>query len=73
MAAKGEKLQTTYLEHHPKSTHASFDSLTPPTLTPEEEAKVWRKIDMRLIPILALLYLFSILDRGKLCWFSASV
>ena len=73
MAAKEEKLQTTYLEHHSKSTHASFDSLTPPTLTPEEEAKVWRKIDMRLIPILALLYLFSFLDRGMLRWFLVSV
>ena len=73
MAAKEEKLQATYLEHQSKSTRASFDSLTPPTLTPEEEAKVWRKIDMRLIPILALLYLFSFLDRGMLHWFSVSV
>ena len=73
MAAKEEKLQTMHLEHHPKSTHASFDSLTPPVFTPEEEAKVWRKIDMRLIPILALLYLFSILDRGMLYWLAASV
>ena len=73
MAAKEEKISATYLEHHSKSTPASFDSLTSPTLTPEEEAKIWRKIDMRLVPILALLYLFSFLDRGNHNQFFASV
>lgn len=37
----------------------------PPQLTPEQEKKLWRKIDMRLMPILTLMYLFSFLDRGK--------
>ena len=37
----------------------------PPTLSPEEERKLWRKIDLRLMPILSLMYLFSFLDRGK--------
>ncbi len=36
----------------------------PPTLTAEEERKLWRKVDLRLMPILSLLYLFSFLDRG---------
>lgn len=36
----------------------------PPTLTPEQERKLWRKVDLRLMPILALMYLFSFLDRG---------
>lgn len=36
----------------------------PPTLTAEEEAKLWHKIDRRLMPILCLMYLFSFLDRG---------
>lgn len=42
----------------------------PPTLTVEEERKLWRKIDIRLMPILALMYLFSFLDRGRpyQCW-----
>jgi hypothetical protein len=70
MDTKVEKLSTTYLG---RSTPSSFDSLTPPALTPEEEAKVWRKIDIRLIPILALLYLFSFLDRGISDQFSAYV
>jgi hypothetical protein len=30
-----------------------------------DEAKVLRKMDIRLIPILAVLYLLSFLDRGK--------
>lgn len=37
----------------------------PPTLTEAEEKKLWRKIDARLMPILALLYLLSFIDRGE--------
>jgi hypothetical protein len=37
----------------------------PPQLTAEQEKKLWRKIDMRLMPILSLMYLTSFLDRGK--------
>jgi hypothetical protein len=37
----------------------------PPTLTPEQEKKLWRKVDLRLMPILSLMYLFSFLDRGE--------
>lgn len=36
----------------------------PPTLTEAEEIKLYRKIDLRLMPILALLYLLSFIDRG---------
>jgi hypothetical protein len=42
----------------------------PPTLSAEEERKLWRKIDLRLMPILTLMYLMSFLDRGthfRLC------
>ncbi len=38
----------------------------PPTLTPEEEKRLWRKIDMRFMPIVTLLYLFSFLDRANI-------
>ncbi|KAI0356824.1 MFS general substrate transporter [Trametes cingulata] len=38
----------------------------PPILTPEEEKRLWRKIDMRLIPIMTLLYLVSYIDRGNI-------
>ena len=38
----------------------------PPTLTAEEEKRLWRKIDMKLMPILTLMYLCSFLDRGNI-------
>ncbi|KAJ7881427.1 MFS general substrate transporter, partial [Mycena leptocephala] len=37
----------------------------PPTLSEEEERKLWRKVDLRLMPILSLMYLLSFLDRGN--------
>ncbi|KAF8184699.1 MFS general substrate transporter [Pholiota molesta] len=37
----------------------------PPTLTEEQERKLWRKVDLRLMPILSLMYLLSFLDRGN--------
>lgn len=36
----------------------------PPKLTPEQEKKLYRKIDLWLMPILTIMYLFSFLDRG---------
>jgi len=38
----------------------------PPTLTSEQERKLWRKVDIRLMPILSLMYLLSFLDRGSI-------
>lgn len=38
----------------------------PPILSAEEERRLWRKIDMRLIPVATLLYLVSYLDRGNI-------
>ena len=35
----------------------------PPALTLEQERKLWRKIDRRLLPILTLMYLCSFLDH----------
>lgn len=37
---------------------------SPPLLSPEETKRLYRKVDVRLIPILALMYLFSGVDRG---------
>ena len=36
----------------------------PPHLCEAEEKKLWQKIDLRLLPILTLLYLVSFMDRG---------
>lgn len=41
-----------------------IEEAAPPTLTPEQEKKLWRKIDMRILPILTLMYLCSFMDRG---------
>lgn len=38
----------------------------PPAYTAEEERRLWRKIDMRIIPIATLMYLVSYLDRGNI-------
>jgi len=35
-----------------------------PVLTPEQEKKLWRKIDMRIVPILSLMYLLAFIDRS---------
>ncbi|KAI5984054.1 major facilitator superfamily domain-containing protein [Pisolithus albus] len=32
---------------------------------PERERKLWRKIDLRLVPIISSMYLFSFMDRGN--------
>ncbi|KAF7357748.1 hypothetical protein MVEN_00820700 [Mycena venus] len=56
--------------HSTDSEHLDFggdSSLPPPpTLTAEEERKLWQKIDLRLMPILSLMYLLSFLDRGNI-------
>ena len=33
-------------------------------LTSEQERKLWQKIDVRLLPIISLMYLLSFMDRG---------
>ena len=38
----------------------------PPKLTPEQEKKLYHKVDLWLMPILTLMYLFSFLDRGNI-------
>lgn len=44
---------------------ARLNTLDPP-VTPEEEKRVKRKIDLRLPPFLLVLYIFTWLDRGAL-------
>lgn len=36
-----------------------------PMLTPEQEKKLWRKVDTRLLPIVTLMFLCSFMDRGE--------
>lgn len=32
---------------------------------PKQESRLWRKVDLRLMPMIALMYLFCFMDRGK--------
>ena len=46
------------------------NNAAPRTLTPEQEKKLWRKIDMRILPSLILMYLCSFMDRSAfICYF----
>ena len=38
--------------------------VAPPPLPPEQERRLWRKVDKRILPILTIMYLCSFLDRG---------
>ena len=38
----------------------------PPHLSEAEEKKLWRKVDLKLLPILTLLYLVSFIDKGDI-------
>ncbi|KAF8828406.1 hypothetical protein HHX47_DHR4000729 [Lentinula edodes] len=40
--------------------------LRPPVLSEDNERKLWRKIDLRLMPILCVMYLMSFMDRGNI-------
>ncbi|KAM5545341.1 hypothetical protein V8D89_000954, partial [Ganoderma adspersum] len=38
----------------------------PPALTPEEERRLWRKIDWHIVPIITIMYLCSFVDRSNI-------
>ena len=58
-AEKGVLAASTHKHHDPNWTGADVD------FGRVDEARVLRKMDIRLIPVLAVLYLLSFLDRGK--------
>lgn len=39
-------------------------SRAPVLLIPKEESQLWRKVDLKLMPIIALMYLLCFMDRG---------
>ncbi|KAJ3006071.1 hypothetical protein NUW54_g4072 [Trametes sanguinea] len=48
-------------------TYDGRDELPPPpTLTEAEERRIWRKIDVRLLPMLTVMYLVASLDRSNI-------
>ncbi|KAH0838727.1 MFS general substrate transporter [Lanmaoa asiatica] len=52
------------IEAEIKEVHTGDDD-TPRMLSPEEEKRLWRKVDLRLMPILCVMYLLSFMDRGN--------
>jgi len=56
---KGVPAARAHKHHDPNWTGTDVD------FSGVDEAKVLRKMDLRLIPVLAVLYLLSFLDRGK--------
>ncbi|KAF9075372.1 MFS general substrate transporter [Rhodocollybia butyracea] len=61
-------LEKEKVTDHVEKYEAKYDNQLPPppVLSEEEERKLWRKIDLRLMPILCLMYLMSFMDRGNI-------
>lgn len=62
--------QIKHLEKRPRNGLSPEEEEFLLNVDEKEARKIFRKIDMRLVPMLALLYLFSHLDRaniGKCC------
>lgn len=67
-SASIEKLHVETIERtEPQVSQYGAPAIPPsPPMTAEEEKRMWRKIDMRLMPILTIMYLCSFLDRGNI-------
>ncbi|KAJ3714646.1 MFS general substrate transporter [Lentinula guzmanii] len=64
---QNEKASETRLEEANEYDFGGESQLPrPPILSEEEERKLWRKIDFRLMPILCVMYLMSFMDRGNI-------
>jgi hypothetical protein len=51
----------------------SLDDDPPRALSPKDEKRLWRKVDLRLMPILSAMYLLAFMDRGTSDWFSFTI
>ncbi|KAF8836664.1 MFS general substrate transporter [Paxillus ammoniavirescens] len=49
-----------------RGSEEQAESSVAPTLSAEQETKLWRKIDVQLIPIIATMYFLSFMDRGNI-------
>lgn len=66
--SEADSEKTTPVDQIERAATQCDDSLglpPPPDLSPEQERALWRKIDMRLMPMLSIMYLMSFLDRGQ--------
>ena len=67
-SAEGEKIDVDaveYVDAPDENLKEAVEDTAPPVLTPEQEKKLWRKVDMRILPILTIMYLCSFMDRGR--------
>ena len=48
----------------PSGLESKSQDLPKVILTSEQERKLWQKIDVRLLPVISLMYLLSFMDRG---------
>ena len=60
----GSPVDKNSLEAQDKQVYSADDD-THPALSPEAEKRLWRKVDLRLMPILSLMYLLCFMDRGR--------
>ncbi|KAF9233961.1 MFS general substrate transporter [Melanogaster broomeanus] len=49
-----------------RSSEGQHKRTIAPTLTAEQETKLWRKVDLRIIPIMTFMFLFSFTDRAAI-------
>lgn len=61
-----EKPSALHDDAMPTKSSASLDDYNPPNTSAIDPKKTLRKMDLHLIPMLALLYLLSFLDRGNI-------
>ncbi|TFY59400.1 hypothetical protein EVJ58_g5799 [Rhodofomes roseus] len=64
IAEKADNVQI--IDSSPGPTPKDAEPVYPPSLTPLQEAKLWRKVDWHILPILTVMYLCSFLDRGNI-------
>ncbi|KAH9835023.1 major facilitator superfamily domain-containing protein [Rhodofomes roseus] len=63
IAEKADNVQI--IDSSPGPTPKDAEPVYHPSLTPLQEAKLWRKVDWHILPILTVMYLCSFLDRGN--------
>ena len=59
-----EDISSTRADVTEKKVYTSQHTGPPVPLSTEEEKRIYRKIDLRLIPVMTLLQLLSFMDRG---------
>lgn len=62
-----QQIENSSIQHNPeKSNNAAIQDVRDPLFEHIDEKKVLRKMDLHLMPMLTLLYLFAFLDRGNI-------